>query len=412
LLGSVSGLSAPTPEGVTEITFPVEQSEGEALSSPEDRPTEGYVYASLDGERAFFASNDQLTGAAPSGGGMYEFNTLTDSLTYLPGVEDSPILVSSQDGSRFIFNSPSGLSLWSESEGGGTVTPIEPFAVGGEARTTPEGSVFAFESAAPIAGFNNGGSHLTKEGRGPFRNQEIYRYDVAEDSLSCVSCPPAGILPSGNAYISHLQPNTSTDVLSGRMRGAGLSTDGSQVLFDTPDPLVPQDTNTEPLQQGAGDAKEEFGRDVYEWQSGRLFLISSGTSSRDSYVGDESADGNDVFFSTAQGLSPGDTDEGYDVYDARVPRPGDRPPPPPAACEGDVCQGPPSVPVLLGAPASATFSGLGNPTPEQAAIPAAKPKVKVKAAKCKKGFVRKGKKCVKKLKAKKSKAKKSNRRAQ
>ena len=45
---------------------------------------------------------------------MYEFNTLTGSLTYLPGVGVSPILVSSRDGSRFIFNGPGGLSLWSE----------------------------------------------------------------------------------------------------------------------------------------------------------------------------------------------------------------------------------------------------------------------------------------------------------
>jgi hypothetical protein len=396
LSGPVSGLPAPAPDGVVKIAF---------------QSNEGYIYASPDGERAFFVSSDQLTSAAPSGGGMYEFSTLTDSLTYLPEVGDSPILVSSQDGSRFIFNSARGLSLWSESEGGGSVTPIEPFAVGGEARTTPDGSVFAFESAAPIAGFNNGGSHLTTEGAGPFRNQEIYRYDVSENSLTCASCPPAGIVPSGNAYLSHQEPSPATDVnQSVLMRASGLSVDGSRVFFDTPDPLVPQDTNTAPP-TSPPDSFElaEHGRDVYEWENGSVFLISSGTSSGDSYVGDESADGNDVFFSTAQGLSPADTDEGYDVYDARVPRPGDRAPTPAAPCAGDVCQGPPSVPVLLGAPASATFSGLGNATSEPAAAPAAKPKVKAKATKCKKGFIKKKNKCVK-AKPKKQAKKSSNKR--
>jgi hypothetical protein len=53
----------------------------------------------------------------------------------------------------------------------------------------------------------------------------------------------------------------------------------------------------------------------------------------------------------------------------------------------------------LGAPASATFSGLGNPAP---AVPAPATKSKPKATKCKKGFVKKKNKCVKKAKAKKA----------
>ena len=338
---------------------------------------------------------------------MYEFNTLTGSLTYLPGVGVSPILVSSRDGSRFIFNGPGGLSLWSE-EGPerGTVTPIEPFAVGGEARATPDGSVFVFDSAAPLAGFNNGGSHFSLlGGEGPFPNQEIYRYDVGRDSLICVSCPPAGIVPSGNAYMSH-------DASDGGQEGAlfenrGVSTDGSRVFFDTPDPLVSQDVNTRPLELNPhpDPVYFEHGRDVYEWENGRIFLISTGTSGHNSYLGDLSANGNDAFFSTSQGLAPGDADEAYDVYDARIPRPGDHAPPPAAACEGDVCQGPPSVPALLGAPASATFNGLGNPAPESVPGgrgPNTKPKPKSKAKGCKKGFVKRKSKCVKKPKAKKS----------
>ena len=282
---------------------------------------------------------------------MYEFDTATGSLTYLPGVGPSPILVSSQDGSRFIFNGPGGLSLWSEvgppTPEGGTVTPIEPFPVGGEARATPGGSVFVFESAAPLAAFNNGGSHFGLEkGGGPLRNQEIYRYDVAEGALSCVSCPPAGIVPSGNAYLSHDYHNLDTATGGHLNKNNGISEDGGRVFFDTPDPLVPQDTNTRPLELNPhpDPLYLEHGRDVYEWENGSIFLISTGTSDEDSYVGDNSSSGNDVFFSTSQGLAPGDTDGGYDVYDARVPRPGDHPPPPPAACEGDVCQGPPRCP--------------------------------------------------------------------
>jgi hypothetical protein len=56
----------------------------------------------------------------------------------------------------------------------------------------------------------------------------------------------------------------------------------------------------------------------------------------------------------------GDNDGWFDVYDARIPRPGDNPPPSAVPCAGDVCQGAPSVPQLLGAPPSATFNGAGN----------------------------------------------------
>lgn len=49
------------------------------------------------------------------------------------------------------------------------------------------------------------------------------------------------------------------------------------------------------------------------------------------------------------------------MYDARVPHSGEPFPPVAVPCEGAVCQGPPNVPSPLTPPASATFSGLGNP---------------------------------------------------
>jgi hypothetical protein len=395
LLAPVNGLPAPAPAGVQELTIPYfEPEEGRESSYP------SFAYASPDGSTVFFASASQLTNGAPVGGGMYEFNTNTNALTYLPGVGTSPILTSSQDGSRLIFDGPGGLSLWSEAgPSGGTVTPIGPLSVSGEAWATPDGSVFVFESAAPLAGFNNGGSHIARPGNGALRNQEIYRYDVAEDSLSCVSCPPTGIVPSGDAYISHAIRNSNSTVLGPMLfRPRGVSDDGSRIVFDTPDPLVPQDTNARPPSVTLEGVFYENGRDVYEWENGRIFLISTATSNENSFVGDMSASGADVFFSTAQGLAPGDTDEGYDVYDARIPRPGDRPPPSPVACEGDVCQGPPSVPSLLGAPASATFDGLGNPSPPP---PVAVKKTTIKkSAKCRRGFLRRRSRCVRSTKSK------------
>jgi len=95
------------------------------------------------------------------------------------------------------------------------------------------------------------------------------------------------------------------------------------------------------------------------------------------------------------------------VYDARVPHPGDNPPAAAVPCEGSVCQGPPNVPSPLTPPASATFSGLGNPAPEPAATPPPPKKTTTKTVKCKKGFVKKKSKCIKKVRHERKKNRRS-----
>lgn len=368
LLPQEGGLPVAAPHGVVD---------GVGFVSPE---TSGgsYMYASSDGSHVFFESVDQLTADAPSGGGVYDFNTVSNTLSFLPGVAVEPerltILASSRDGSRFFFEAGEELKMWS----GGQVTPIT--RLGGRrkelshVRTTLGGSVLVFQTSFALSGFNNGGF------------QQIYRYDAGENSLSCVSCPPVGVTPTSNAKLTH-QSTLLTQTFTSGTRG--ISEDGSRVFFDTSDALVPQDTN------GV--------RDVYEWENGIVYLISSGTSIQNSYAGDNSPNGNDVFFGTADNLAPGDTDGGYDVYDARVPRPGDVLPAKAVPCQGDVCQGPPSVPSPLGAPASATFFGSGNP-----ASPASNP-VKHKAPKKKAKSKRKAKHKKKRGKAAKpSSGKRSN----
>jgi hypothetical protein len=200
-------------------------------------------------------------------------------------------------------------------------------------------SVLVFQALAPIAGFNNAGG------------EQIYRYDVGHNELACISCPPAGVAPTGSAFLSAIDQyedkhGENSDPPRVVNDARGVSSDGERIFFDSPDPLVGRDTN--------GDF------DTYEWEDGKVFLISSGTSSEYSVFLDNSESGGDVFFTTDDELVQGDDDGGFDVYDARIPRPGDDLPPSAVPCSGDVCQGPPSVVQLLGAPPSATFSGAGN----------------------------------------------------
>jgi hypothetical protein len=369
LLPEVEGQPASAPHGAIGV-----HSVGggpEAVKNGEVYLT--YGFASPDGSQVFFESADKLArsaaGEEPAGTGpwAYDFDTDTNTLTYLPGVTDGEggsavIAASSRDGSRFFFNKGEALDMWSA----GQVTTISQHTTLEEGRSASDGSVFVFWGTAVEPAFNSGG----------FR--QVYRYDVTDNTLGCVSCPPAGVVPTGEATFSH-------DGQLGTVVGARqISEDGERVFFSSPDPLVPQDTN---------------GRDdVYEWENGTIFLISSGTSLEPSYYLDSSTDGSDVFFTTAEGLVPGDTDGSWDVYDARIQHPGDSPPPAAVPCQGDVCQGPPSVPQLLEAPSSETFSGLGNIAPQSAV----KTTTKTKAVK------KKEKKTVKKKAKRKSPKRKSH----
>lgn len=371
-------LGEAAPDGPVFVTDATVQ--GGALDSP-------YVYASADGSQAFFASTDFLTKQAEeenvAGSKEYDFDLKTGALTYLPHVV-GPIVASSQNGSDFIFGGTTGLDLWSAGPGGGSVTPIaqlpepptgeperpkDPYGtessalLGVEGRASSDGSVFVFDTDAPVpGGFNN----QTRYG-------EVYRYEVPSEAfpsgrLACVSCPPVGVTPSGNAFISYDNAGGRNGQPRSTVGTRAMSSDGSRVFFDTPDPLVPQDVNGK--------------RDVYMWENGTIYLISSGTSSEDSSYLDNSSSGGDVFFNTTSGLLPGDADDAYDAYDARIPRSGDTPPPAAVPCAGEVCQGPPSVPSLLGLPASATFNGAGNVAPvESSKAPVKKKVVKKKVVK-------------------------------
>jgi hypothetical protein len=337
----------------------------------------GFMFASADGSHVFFEDIDALTAAAPNDDSIkeYDFDTLTNTLSYLPGFADqgkSPILTSSPDGSRVLFfketSTGNSLDLWS----GGQIVPVaqypgtleEESAVRSlpEGRVSADSSVFVFETNVPIYSqspgqFNNGGGFM-----------QIYRYAVSSGQLSCLSCGPPSLRHTGNAELSHYF-HYDEAVSDNR----GISSDGSRVFFDTPDALVPQDTNGK--------------RDVYEWEAdgsgscgeaaGCLYLISSGQSAQDSFFLDNSASGEDVFFATTQGLDPQDIDGSYDIYDARVGG-GFPAPSVPSSCSEEACQGAPSAPPSLPSPASVVFSGPGDAAPGGGGPPATTAAVKAR----------------------------------
>jgi hypothetical protein len=401
LLPEVSGEPAAAPGGILQMPNQIHQLPGGAFA-------DSFVFASPDGSRAFFQSSEDLTQAAveDSPGAetkTYDFDVNTGSLTFLSGVKGKvEILATDSDGTDMAFLSPEAggqpaqLGLWREGAGGGTVTPVaelpEPNASVPEARMSADGASLVFQTTERLSSsFNSGGY------------EQIYRYNVPDNTLGCVSCDPVGLTPRGDAELSPLltaeeRGNVRLNRYEGKwpsLDQRGISSDGERIFFDSPDPLVPQDSNTNsPTAEVSEGEHEPQGRDVYEWESGVVYLISTGQSSRDSYLLDSSENGGDVFFATTQSLVSADTDGGYDVYDARIPRPGETPALPPSPCDGSSCQGQVNDGPPAATPAgSASFTGMGNLVPE--VTPSTPVNSPPKPAKCKKGYVKKANKCVK-----------------
>lgn len=327
-----------------------------------------YAFGSRDGSHVYFQSVDQLTADAPDDGTKkaYVFDVDDETTEYLPGVQGD-VLAASDDLSRFLYASTAAptlagpLGVWADGHATPIATRDRP-TVGtsdnaarrawiSQGRASADGSVFVFQSNSPLPGplpdgFNNTSGY-----------EEVYRYDVATSALSCLSCAPAGDVASGNSHLSDNGGTGPATNLDGALRdNRAISTDGKRVFFATSNALVDRDTNGK--------------RDVYVEESGSARLISSGLSPEDSYLLDNSASGDDVFFATTEGLSEDDRDGSYDVYDARVgggfPRPA-VPPVCPSNCRPPTGGAPAALPPGTLAPGAGNVADL-PPAPAKVTV--------------------------------------------
>lgn len=263
------------------------------------------------------------------------------------------------------------------------------------AEVTPDGHSVGFLSTQPLTGYDNliEGSPVL----------EVFVYDEASGRIACASCTPDGEPPaSAPRSIYGGRGETGVQVSSQpTYMMHWISDDGNRVFFDSPQALVSQDITRR--------------QDVYEWErngegscrqdANCVYLLSGGDSEDLSYFVGASATGDDVFF-THRGKLVSQLPDGEetDLYDARVEGGF---PETSLSCTGTGCQGVPPAPPIFATPSSVTFNGVGNfaqPSP----VPA-KTKPKSKPAECRKGFVRKHRRCVRpKRKVKKVKARRSS----
>jgi hypothetical protein len=206
------------------------------------------------------------------------------------------------------------------------------------AKVTPNGEHVVFTSDVSLTGYDNVDANTGNP------DNEIFVYDLVAGHLSCASCNPSGERPIGPSSIpSEINPSYVP---------RSISDNGVQVFFDSNDALLPGDTNGQ--------------QDVYEYENGKVYLISSGSSDDISGFTDASANGANVFFTTRAQLVPQDQDNNSDMYDARVAG-GFPSAAPTVPCSGEACRGP-----LSAAPASVDIAtAVAVVIPEDTTAPSA-----------------------------------------
>jgi hypothetical protein len=208
--------------------------------------------------------------------------------------------------------------------------------------------------------------------------RDVYRYDAQTGMLDRVSIGEAGFDANGNGGLNAQIPVRAPEDITMEEYGLNrraISEDGSRVVFETAEPLSPKAVN------GLVNA--------YEWHEepapseGVVSLVSTGSDPEPVGVDEEGRSlniaitplGNDIFFTTAQGLSPQDTDGAQDIYDART---GTGFPPVEAQrrpCSGDACQGPLTNPAPLLVPGSVSQAAGEDFAPSASRVtPKKKPK--------------------------------------
>jgi hypothetical protein len=338
---------------------------GPVVGGGPDLGVDRFLSASADGGTVWYRTASQLDPGDANGhldvyrwtadGGNECLTCVVPDANLQPGFGSFVNAVVAQNGSRVYFTSPDQLAdapapgsafapnLYVLREPSGAlhfvaqVTGIAARPVD-NGELTPDGTTLLFLSNQASLDARSGASN------GGFF--QYYRYDDRDDSVTCVSCPPAG---AATTDVSSLVGAGGFTTVSDDVRA--MSDDGHIVVFPTWDPLVPEDVNQS--------------LDLYEWHDGTVKLITSGlvhyTVAFAPVLGSVSPDGRDIVFIAPDLLTPDAQDAAAKLYDARVD--GGFPAPaggPPAPCDGDQCQGTPSAATRLLDPASASLLSSGN----------------------------------------------------
>jgi hypothetical protein len=353
-----------------------------------------YEIASADGSKVFFTSPEQLTDTL--GGDLYVYDTtlpvsdpnhlrhayadeqpangnptsfgvigISSDGSYVYFLASGPILANQQlpPGGLPIYVWHNGAIAFIGSTAAADITTVNGYIPSLKVRVTADGRTLLFSAldGRDLTGYDHGNTCFGSSATGHGPCSELYRYRADTASLTCVSCNPTGATATADALFT-VRAGTGGASSSAHLNHA-MSADGDHVFFDTGERLLPdQDTNGKKTDVYEWTAKDASGctstSPTYSTASnGCLSLLTTGTSPDDSHFLEASPSGRDVFFSTNQRLNRWDTDNSYDLYDARVEGGFPEPIAPKAECSGETCQGAIPTPPAIGVPSSNTFFG-------------------------------------------------------
>ena len=349
----------PVGERLTQVSAGEELGAGIHEAGKEADVFNGVTAISGDGSHVYFVAEGVLSDEeSPSG----EKAQAGEPNLYLwdAGSEATSFLGTLDKGDAIGGNSR-GFGLWGRQgswQNNAYPVPATAKDAGGE-EVGGDGHLLVFESRAELSSADADGAHL-----------DVYRYDAGAEpaSLQCLSCRPGG---PDSAPVDVGNHGGGGEVIGTDFaeEGRWVSEDGETAGFLTSEGLVAGDVNGTP--------------DFYLWRKGSLVRLPGKPFVTGANNGPFlSHDASTIAFATQSQLSPQDGDTTADVYVVRVD--GGYPnPPAPTPCEP------------------------GNPDPEkecqQAQAPPASPKAEseapragnpAKPAPCRKGKVRRGKRCV------------------
>jgi Tol biopolymer transport system component len=263
----------------------------------------GFAGASADGNKVFFVSEERLAAADTDGSVDVYVRDLAGETTKLISAGSAscapacgngafPVALrgTSPDGTHAYFTTAESLS------GADTDSAVDIYSRSLNGETTTLVSQGG-EGCAPTCG--NGGAVPVFQGSSASGSRVFFSTDepmVGVDTDTATDIY-ARDLPGGpTILISGGRSSTETASFSAN------TADGSHVFFTTAEPLVAED--------------DDNANDVYEWSGGTLELVTSTecVSACGATFDAVSVDASTVLFSTAERLSPADTDSSVDIY--------------------------------------------------------------------------------------------------
>jgi hypothetical protein len=373
-LGCSSGAECKTSARVvTEMT--------QVSQNPNNAPAnvKGVVRVAPDGSRAYFVAEGDLLSAAArvklEGEGMqvprvgadnlYEF-AKSDSVKFVGDLCSAHDISGTVEDSHCPSVSGTDTELWLLSNGRSEAQTAEK-----------DGRYLVFSSYGQLT---NDDTDTAKD---------VYRFDAISGRLERISEGEEGFGANGNENGGEADASILLGYFGGsvkrqlEMDNRAISEDGSRIIFESAEALSP----------GAINALSN----IYEWhqgtdgKGGAVTLLSGGSGTTPVIDAVIAPTGNDVFFSTSEGLVPQDTDGAPDIYDARLGGGFAGTPALPEPCSGDACQGPLTNPMPLLIPSTISQS------PGENFSPPVKPSKKMRVVHpCRRGYVHgKHGKCVK-----------------